>query len=108
MFIKTNPTNDEQAKAINAAIDDVARAVEVGGHLRKIFWQRFHGNVRQFRKWVTQNLDLSVQTSTRYMTCHLRRDRLVAKGICRLNDAYALLNLKHDTYLSDDIWEAGI
>jgi len=84
---------DADAININLQLNDVARAIEIGGHLQQILERRFNKNVRVFRHWARHHVDRDLLTIARYLFLYRHSDAIREQGIIRLSEAYKLLGI---------------
>ncbi len=98
---RTTPTNDQQALAINATLNQVASRIAAGNMLLDALNRRFGGDTGKFRAWLKNNVDISTATAVRAMQLAQHGAMLDAEGYTSLQDVYRLLGLDERVTLSE-------
>lgn len=90
---KSKPTADEDAQRVNCLLNDVDRMASIGLTLRQIFREKFDGDLPGFRRWCRACVDRDFLSCARYMVLARHVEELRRRGICRLRDAYQVLEI---------------
>lgn len=104
-FRTTNTTSDADAVKVNEALNDVETRIAIGHHLRRLFLERFNGNAKAFRRWVTGNLDASPKSCGRYMSLANNETMLRELGVIDPTAAYRLIGCEGDINSSHEVWQ---
>jgi hypothetical protein len=93
-FTKTASTLDNDARQINDLANEIRRARQIGEILAKV-QQQHRDNPAGFKRWIAQNLDISLPTAKRYLVLHREGEAYERGGAIRLIEAYRALNIDH-------------